>query len=360
MQTVTPRFLQALQFPHKLVTQFTYTVPGGTPVLLQVQSGQVSVDTSQFVRRQATATVYGTQADYEAITTPGTVFHIDHGLDYGGQTELVPVFHGELSGDAEQRIGDGTIALNLSDHGNWVSRVRFLTPYAPAAATLRTAAITALVQAAKPGTIVNVTATDTGTIGSQNVWTDSRVDAITALCKDGGMDACFQPDGSFLISDMPSAATLYDWTANGVLESVSRKRPMDRLYNTVVVSPSTTDGSQTWLPQTVQITDTTNPRHPNYVGVVPYFWSSPTIMNAGQAITAAYTILFRVLGTTETLSLGLISNPALDGNDVIRVVTPQVNQDPADIFQHFIDSFSLDLVVGSMTLATRSQAVETT
>lgn len=39
--------------------------------------------------------------------------------------------------------------------------------------------------------------------------------------------------------------------------------------------------------------------------------------------------------------------------------TPQVNTDPAQIFQHFIDSFSLDLVTGSMTLATRSQAVET-
>ena len=135
---------------------------------------------------------------------------------------------------------------------------------------------------------------------------------------------------------------------------------MDRLYNTVVVRPSTTDGSQTWTQQVVQITDTTNPRHPDKIGVVPYFWSSPTIQNAGQAITAAYTILFRVLGTTETLDLGLISNPALDGNDVIRVITPQVNQDPADIFQHFVDTFTLDLVTGSMSLGTRSQAVSTT
>lgn len=360
MLTVTPRFLQALQKPHRLTTVLTYTIPSGTAVTLSVQSGSVSLDASQFTRRQASVTVFGTQTDYEAVTTPGTTFHITHGIDYGGQTELVDVFDGELSGDAEQRIGDGTIVLNLTDHGNWLARTRFLTPYAPSAATLRTAAITSLVQTAKPGTIVNVTASDTGTIGSQNVWTDSLVDAITALCKDGSMDARFQPDGSFLISDMPTGATPFVWSAAGMLESVSRKRPMDRLYNTVVVRPSTTDGSQTWTQQVVQITDTTNPRHPDKIGVVPYFWSSPTIQNAGQAITAAYTILFRVLGTTETLDLGLISNPALDGNDVIRVITPQVNQDPADIFQHFVDTFTLDLVTGFMSLGTRSQAVSTT
>jgi hypothetical protein len=53
----------------------------------------------------------------------------------------------------------------------------------------------------------------------------------------------------------------------------------------------------------------------------------------------------------------MISNPALEGNDAIRVVTPAVNTDPANIFQHFVDSFTLDLVSGSMNLSTRAQAV---
>ena len=360
MWAVTPQFLEALRYPHNLISAFTYTVPGGSPVNLKVQAGTVSGDASQRIRRTAALTVYGLQADYDAMSLPGTVFHIDHGLNYlGGRVELVPVFHGEQTG-GEQRIGDGTITLALADHAHWLARTRFLTPYAPAASTRRTQAISDIVTSGKPGTTVIITASDTGTVGSQNVWSDSRLDAITSLCKDGSMDAFFQPDGSFLISDLPTVGTASVWTVSGILESGARKRPLDKLYNTVVVRPSATDGSQTWAQQTAQITDTANPRHPDRIGVVPYFWASPTAGSAAAALGAAQSILYRVVGTTETLSLGLISNPALDTNDVIRVVTPPVNTDPAAIFSHLVDTFSLDLVGGSMQLATRAQAVQIT
>lgn len=360
MRAVSSQFLQALGFPHKLVSAFTYTIPGGQPTQLQVKFGSVAVDSTQRTRRTASLTVYGLQADYVAMTTPGTVFHIDHGLDYGGgQTEKVPVFHGELT-NATQLVGDDTITLTLVDHMNWLNRCRLLTPYSPTASTTRVQAIKSLVQTAKPGTTVTVTATDTGTIGSQNVWTNSVVDAITSLCKDGAMDAYFQPDGTFLICDLPTTTTPSVWTASGLLKSVERQRPMDKLYNTIVVQPSATDGSQTWAQQTAQITDTTNPRHPNNIGVVPYFWPSPTASTAAAALNAAKAILFRMLGTTETLSLGLLSNPALEGNDLVRVVIPALNNEPADIKQHFIDSFSLDLNSGAMTAATRSQPTSLT
>jgi hypothetical protein len=353
MRAVTSTFLQALGTPHKMITNCTYTVPGGLPVVVQLQSGQINVDAAQRTRRTAALTVYGQQADYAAMTTPGTVFHVDHGIDYGaGQTELVPVFHGEVL-EGDQLVGDGTIDLTqMADHGTWLSRSRFLTPYTPSASTPRTQSISDIVTSGRPGTTVVITATDTGTVGTQNVWTDNRLDAITALCKDGNMDAAFQPDGTFLIKDLPNLNNLAVWTAQGVLESGTRQRPMDRMYNTVVVRPSGTNGAQ--------ITSLANPRHPNYIGVVPYFWDSPTIMSAGAALAAAQTILYRVLGNTETLSLGLLSNPALDVNDVIRVVAPAVNTDPANIYQHFIDSFTLDLVTGSMSLNTRSQAVSIT
>jgi hypothetical protein len=360
MEPVTQRFLDALRSPHKTPTKFTYTPYGGVETALEVLSGTVTADASQRTRRTASLIVYGLQADYEMIAAPGTVFHIEHGIDYGGGiTEMVPVFHGELT-DSEQRIGDGTISLSLADHANWLNRVRFLTPYAPASFTTRVQAISDLVTAAKPGTSVVNASSDTGTVGSQNVWTDSRTDAITSLCRDGNTDAYFTADGGFVIRDLPDANTLSVWTGQGLWESVARKRPFDKLYNTVVVRPSATDGSQTWTQQVAQITDTTNPRHPDRIGVVPYFWDSPTIGSATTALAVAQRMLFRVLGTTETLNLGGISNPALEANDVIRVVTPQVNTDPANIFQHFIDGYTLDLASGSMSLSTRAQAVSIT
>jgi len=356
MWAVTAQFLQALQFPQIRSSIFTYTMPGGTAKVLQVQAGSVGVDWAQRIRRTCSLTVLGSQADYVAMATPGTVFRVTHGLIMGSTTELVPVFTGEQTAGA-QRMGDGTISLSLADHGNWLARARFLIPYAPVATTLRTQAISDIVTSAKPGTTILNLSSDTGTVGIQNVWTDSRLDAITALCRDGSADGFFRPDGVFVIQDLPTPSTASSWTAAGIIESGDRKRPMDKLYNTVVVRPSATDGSQTWTQQVAQITDTGNPRHPNYIGVVPYFFASPTASTAAVAMGIAQGILYKVMGTTETLSLGMISNPALDGGDVIRVIAPAVGSDPAQIYQHFVDTISLDLNTGSMSLGTRSQAV---
>jgi hypothetical protein len=63
------------------------------------------------------------------------------------------------------------------------------------------------------------------------------------------------------------------------------------------------------------------------------------------------------LGTVETLAITSIANPALEANDSLRVITPRLNNEPAKIFQHFIDSYSLNLMTGDMNMATRSQVV---
>jgi hypothetical protein len=62
-----------------------------------------------------------------------------------------------------------------------------------------------------------------------------------------------------------------------------------------------------------------------------------------------------VQGTAETLSLGALSNPALEAGDPIRVITPQLGQDAGTAFQHYVDLFTLDLIGGAMTCQTRSQ-----
>jgi hypothetical protein len=358
MWGVSAQFLNALKFPHTIKSEFTFTVPGGLPTVLKVVAGSVSTDWSARIRRTASLTVQGSQADFVAMTTPGAVFAIRHGFVMGNLTELVPIFWGEqVSG--EQRFGTGTISLTLADHANWLSRARFIAPYAPLPSLARVAAIEEIVMIAKPGvTVVNLSS-DEGSVGIQNVWTDSTLDAITALCRDGNTDGFFRPDGVFVIEDLPTIATPPAWTVRGIIESGSRRRPMDKLYNTVVVRPSATDGSQGWEQQTASITDVQNPRHPNYIGVVPYFMASPTASSALVALDMAENLLYKVMGSTETLSLGMISNPALEGGDVVRIVAPPVGKDPANIFQHIVDGFTLDLNTGSMSVSTRSQIVAT-
>jgi hypothetical protein len=358
MWAVSTQFLEALRFPHTIKSTFSYTVPGGTAKVLQVESGSVSNDWGARIRRTSSLTVQGSQADYVAITMPGTVFRISHGLVMGNTTELIPVFTGEQV-NGEQQFGNGIISLSLADHANWLSRSRFLVPYAPDPALTRVAAIEQIVTAGKPGVTVLNVSSDEGIVGIQNVWTDSRLDAITALCRDGNIDGFFRPDGVFVIQDMPTISTPHVWTVSGIVESGARKRPMDKLYNTVIVRPSASDGSQTWTQQTASISDTSNDRHPNYIGIVPYFLASPTASSEAVALEMAQNFLYKVMGTTETLSLGIISNPAMESGDVLRIIAPPVGSDPANIFQHFVDGFSLDLNSGSMTVNTRSQIVET-
>jgi len=359
MWAVTPQFLEALRYPHRIRTTLTITAPGGAPETINIKAGTISVDGNSRVRRRATLTLEGDSSVYETLATPGTLFEISHGIVLGrNNTEMIPVFAGELL-DGSQTFGDGTISITLVDHANWLARTRYVTPYAPTSATARTTAITALVEAAKPGTSVTNESSDTGTIGSSQVWTEGPLDTISDLARDGGTEAYFQPDGTFLIRDLRTLTSPSVWTAGsgdaGVIISAERVRSMDRLYNTVVVRPATTDGSQTWAQQVAAITDTADPRHPDHIGTVPYFWASPTAATAGAALAAAERILDRVKGSYETLTLGMITNPALEANEPIRVITPKINTQPALIFQHFIDSFTLDLVTGASTMSTRSQ-----
>lgn len=360
MWAVTERFLQALRYPHRIHSTVTVTVPDGDPVAVDMKSGSVTVAGAKGVRRRAELAVVGDSDVFGMITTPGALFAIQHGMHFGGDTELVPVFAGEVT-SAVQQYGNGGVTLTLADLGNWLSRCQFVTPYAPGSSTLRVAAIEAVVTTARPGTTVANTSADLGTVGSGQVWSTGPHDVIEQLTKDGGTEAFFLPDGTFLIRDRMTTASTPVWTATagaaGVISSVARTRPLDRLYNTVVVQPATTDGSQTWTQQTATVTDFAHPRHPLKVGTVPFFFKSPTALSANAASTIARQLLDRVLGTTETLAIQGVANPALEANEPIRVVTPSMVSERAATFQHFIDGFTLDLVTGGMRLDTRSQGV---
>ena len=357
MWEVSPRFLNALTAPHRVVTVATVTPPSADPVTLQLEGGSVSADSGANYRRTGTLSLLGGQDTYEALTAPGAIVHIDHGISFGNDQELVPVFHGEIE-SASQGFGDSTLTCRVVDLNKRVDRTRFLTPFSPSSSATRAATITGIIQAARPGTEVVNVSTDTGTVGSV-VFDESRIEAVKDLSRDGAMEAFWLPDGRYQIRQQLDLSSPPVWTIvpgrRGVLKSAERSRPMDKMYNTVVVRPSATDGSQTWTQQVVQITDMSHPRHPDKIGVVPYFWASPTASSAAVAREAGQGILSRVLGTTESLDLGLLSNPALEAGDPIRVVTPQIGREVPQLFSHYLDSFTLDLMSGDMQARTRSQ-----
>jgi len=356
--SVTPRFLAAIPSgQHKVATTVTITPPGGSAQSLGFVAGTVQVSGSQKIRRTANLTIDGGSTVYDLVSTPGARIKVMHGLEYfADDPELIPVITGELA-TAAQTLGDGTIAVTVADLWQRVAGTAFTSDYQPTATTARVTEITNRVTAAVPGATVTNTSTDTGTVGTLQTYT-SREDLITQLATDGGLEVFFTPDGNFRIRREAQVTDTPVWTIKpgdgGTLTSLERSRPLDKLYNTVIVTPSSLDGAQTWSVQTVSITDTTHPRHSSKIGVRPYRWEAKSTMSAGEALTAATILLNRTLGSTETLQLGAISNPALEAGDVLTI--QNLIDSGVETITHIIDGFTLDLVTGAMTVQTRSSS----
>lgn len=357
MWDVSADFLAQLRRSHGVFTRVTYTPPGGEATELRMKTGSVSC-TSYNIRRRGALELYATSSNYEELNVDGTLFNIEHGIDVRGSQVLVPVFAGELITSEQNRAEAGTVTLTLADLGTWIARCDFVTPWVIAAGTSRVAAIAAIITDARPGTTVTNTSGDTGTLATALTFTGSRWAAINQLSADGGTEAFFRPDGTFIIRDQPTVGTPTAWTLARMLTSAARRRPKDRMYNTVVVSPVASDGSQTWREQIVEITNTSHPRHKSKIGRVPYRLPAPTARTAEAARQAGLVRLDRVLGTTETLRLGSISNPALEGGDLLSIVLPTVGQEAAEIARHYVDGFEMNLVNGLMRADTRNQPLE--
>lgn len=382
MRTISQRFSDALGVSHRLTTTITCTVPGGSPVVIGPSAlladgvthgpgwsaASVSSSNATGVRYSASLTVTPApgQDTYAILSTPGAIFEIRHGIDFGaGDTELVDMGVYEAT-QGGVNILDGDISLSLVDLWTRLERCRFLKPYAPTSGT-RASRITEAVTAAAPGYPTSVLSTG-GSLVAGGVWDQSRTQFIADLAKDGGLDAFFDAAGVFVVRDEPILTpTAPDWTFltgadRGNIVTASRERPFDRLYNAVVVKPA--DETQTWAAQTVVIDDPNHPRWPGTpptygdgIGLTPFFWSSPSVMSVASAKSAGAAILQRVLGTTESVSLGVLGNPALEVGDTISIVHPATEVYPGFSAFHLIDSFNYNLATGDMSVATRSTSL---
>lgn len=360
MYPVSPDFVRAIQAPHAIATTVTVTAPGGQPVTLNLVAGSIAVDSTQLIRRQGqNITVDGGSAIYDLLSTPGAIVRIQHGVTWTWRgPEYVPVIVGELT-DAAQTLGDGTIVFNVADYWQTVVEESFPTAYSPDPLQTRVAEIAAQITSAIPGCAVTDTSGDSSIVFTIQTWT-SRADLVAQLASDAGLEIFFTPTGDFTIrhearpTDPPVWAIYPDSGSGGNLLSLTRSVPLTALYNLVTVVPGSTSGAQVWGPQTLSITDTSHPRHSSKIGVRPYTYTATSVQTAAQAAATADTILSRALGSTETLQLNALSNPALEVGDVISV-TNIIDSGQVTV-QHLIESYSLDLITGAMTVNTRSDA----
>lgn len=372
MRPISERFKAALGTGHKRVTSITCTVPGDDPVTISAAkklpngrtgpgwtAGSVSSSNSTGARYQAGLTITPEPGSdtYGLISTPGAIFAIKHGIDFGGgDVELVDCGVYEAAKPAVD-LGGGDIRVTLVDQWVRLERNRFLSPYYPESGS-RAVKIAEVVTAAIPGVVLVGTADGGLYEQGDNLWDRDRTRFIRDMADDGALDAAFDASGAFRIRPQPimDAASENVWTFRtgvaGNILTADRERPLDKLYNTVVMEPM--EESQSWDRQVIVLGDTDHPLHPSKYGPAQFFYKSPTLQTPADVTAAGVAILQRFMGTTETINLGAVSNPALEVGDVVPVIHARTDTDPGLQAVHAIDSFQMDLKTGAMTLATRS------
>lgn len=368
MQTVSTDFKKALGSGYRSRTSITVTTPDGEERTLKWSGASISSTNASGVRHTASVEVLPEAGVdlYSILSTPGALYRIEHGIDFGsGFSETIPLGVYEAASGGIN-ITDGDISLDLVDQWARVERSRFTAPYSPSADVFpaltlsRAQLIQNAVTDAVPDADFNVLDTGGTTDLTDRVWDKDRTQFIDDIAKDGELDVYFDAAGVFVIRKEPivdAASSVWTFRTGefGNIMVAERERPFDRLYNRVVVTPI--DETQDWSAVYVDLTDTTNPRHADYIGVVPFFYSSPTLTTQAAAVSAADTILQRVQGTTETLSLSSTGAPMLEVGDTVTVAHRETDADPGFNAIHIIDGWDYDLVTGGMSVKTRSSTI---
>lgn len=363
MRPVTPLFLRSMNGSHKRKTRITCTPPGGPTTELLWESSTINAQSGTGSHYSASVGVVPQPGSdtFGLISTPGAVFNIQSGIQYGAEEELTDCFTGQLSAAPKASIFGESFDLSLTDDWIWLSECRFTDPYAPPAGT-RAQTIANAVLAAKPGTVIDIRNSG-GNFSGGKVWERDLTQLITDLATDGALEAGFDAAGVFVIRSIPILdPALAVWTFRsgevGNILSADRVVPLGVLYNRVVVLPSTT--TQTWTRQVIDLQDVNHPRHQSKIGIRPYFFSSPSAMSAGAAFAAGEGILQRLLASASTLEIAAVSNPALEPGDVVTALQGRTMTDPGFTEVHILDQFGLDLRTFQMTASTRSAVLAET
>lgn len=362
MQTISSLYREALNVSHTKVTEVVCTTPSGTETELTFSAGGVSSSGDAGTRYTARIDVLPQPGVdlYGILSTPGALFTIRHGIEFGGDSsELVPYGVYESATNSVDVI-DGTIPLSLVDRWTAIEQARYSHPHTPSTGiwTTRAEYIADAVSEAVADVTVNTLATGgTWTTEPDRVWDKDRTQFITDLATDGGLDVYFNAEGDFVIRELPildPAASVWTFRTGlyGNILTATRESSFDRPYNQVVINPI--DETQTWATSTFEITDTSDPRHRNNLGRdVPFFHSSPTLLTEADVVVAGNALLQRLQGKPETLSISALGVP-LEVGDTVTVIHPATDVDPGFNAVHIVDSWDYDLLTGAMNCKTRS------
>lgn len=361
---------EALRGPATIVSTAVHRNPfTGVKTPLMINDGAVTVDATTAYRRSLSLSTDPKQSVYDVLSVPGAEITVTQTLIYTDSSrESVP--QGVFIVDQSQigyAPGD-TLQLTCPDRSLKIARNRFGVARSSIASNKAWQEIQRLVEGAWPGSTYPfpgwslLDESATSKVGSI-LWDDGQRDAaITSLCTASSVEMFFDQQGKAVLRPVPllSSSSVPAWTVDAnapgaIMTAADRSWDMSSVRNAVLASTSATD--VTFAPQLWQNTTVGDPLNvTGPLGFVPYYYSSPLLRTAAQALAAAKTILRKQLGVARQLTVEAANNPALDAGDVIKVMLPKIDRNTArPIELHIIDSVTHPLTPqGTQQITTRS------
>lgn len=328
-----------------------------TTTPLQIEGGEVIVDSAAACRRELRMTTPPLREVIDAVGAPGGEITVTQTVRYIDQsTETIPLGVFVVDEDSSDYDADGNLALTCRDRSVIVQRNKLGGHGGSAASVASNPAwqeIKRLVEGAWPNVAYPFPGwaqldTSAATPVGAMLWADRDRDAAQRkLAAANSVQTYFAPDGRGLLQKVrvpqPGAAPV--WTVRsgegGALVGAERSRDRSKVFNAVVID-STAAGL--YLPQvTVSNTDASDP-YSIYgkLGFQPKNISSPHFRTPTQMQIAAIVKLSKLLGAASEVSLTNLPNGALDADDVIGVVTP--DGDPAKPELRVATAFNVPLL----------------
>lgn len=380
MQAASPRFVQALAESNPIYSRATLVETDGTrtEIPLDEGSGDVTLDEEALIRGGLDLNIVpGENLDFwvpEDLDSPlspnGNEIEVARGITFPDNTVeeiLLGTFRIDDSDSGRNRDGDVTVSVSAFDRSIYLSEAgmqeeeEYPHPGMIEAGTNCTEAIENLILAvwldAYPDVPLDLTSTDVVLPALSFEVDQDRWD----LCK-GIAEACncrlyMGPTGQPMlvpIADSVLAQATYAEGEGGVLLDASKRYSREGAVNRVKVTGE--NSSTTPVVGIALDEDTASPTY--YFGkfgkkTLP--WSSPYIIEEGQAEDVAHNILARKRGIPKTVSFQSLVDPRLEPGDTVRVTSPDLKIDEL----HLISSVSIPLGhEGEMSCETRALQVQ--
>lgn len=368
MYAISDAFKAALTTSHIMVARVDAFYAGAlTLANLPISDGSVTVDRGSKTRRTLSLTIadpsYLPWNATDPLAAYGQQLVVSRGVQFAnGATEVVPLgtFRiNEPSGD----VHTGPVTITGASMEAAIIDDKFQVPTTTRGYTGCVDAITALIRQTLPDAVItNLTAGARNPSCAVATW-DADSDRWDAVCQiASAMQAEIYVDAQnrFVITDLPNVVTgTVAWNIaegeGGTLISAARKMSRTAVCNAVVASGENAAAGS--APVSAIAKDT--------VSGSPTLWGGPfgkvtkSISNSlwtTSAIcqSAADYALFDAIAPNIQTSLDALPNPALEGNDIIRVTAK------GKPYRYLVQSLSVPLTAqGSFAITLRGGKEET-